>query len=92
VTNLTLLNKQVRWREGLVGKTIKGIIDDDDPEVILLFTDGTFAIFDPYPEADATGMCLDACWLHDEKLVEKLTGLLSEPAERHEVLRSPGDE
>ena len=67
-----LVNRQIRDHDQLEGKTISGVLDGDDLRVVLLFTDGTFAIIDPEPENDGCGFCLDAWWVHDHEFVTRL--------------------
>jgi len=70
-----LVERQVRNPDQLAGKTIK-TVEEDGNRVVLVFTDGTFAIIDPNPEDDGCGMCLDAWWNRNQAFVEKLTKLL----------------
>lgn len=59
------------------GKTIKELVDDDDVQVIFVFTDGTFGIVDPDPEGEGCGVCLDCWWANDKQFCEKINQILA---------------
>ena len=77
MTKAELKGRQIRNPELTVGKTIAKIVDDEYPNVLIIFTDKTFIIIDPDPEGAGVGISLDAWPLEDQDLCNKLSELLA---------------